>query len=135
MSEKKQIEELVFIEDIAYFEEHTWAKAEGEQIKVGITDFAQDQLGEIIFIELPEAGADFKQGDVFGQAESAKTVSALYMPVSGKIIAVNEELESDPELVNNAPYADGWMIIIEPEDMTELEGLLSKDEYINTLDQ
>jgi len=133
MSAEKQIEQLTFIDDIFYHKEHTWAKLEGGHVRVGITDYAQDQLGEIIFIELPEVGAEFKQGEVFGQAESAKTVSALYMPIGGKIVAVNEELESDPELVNNEPYIAGWMIIVEPEDIKELEKLLSKDSYISML--
>lgn len=133
MSDKKKIEELTFNDDISYYEEHTWAKVEENQIRVGISDFAQDQLGDIIFIELPEVGTELAKGEVFGQAESTKTVSALYMPVSGKIIEVNEELESDPELVNNSPYDEGWMIVIEPNDLTEMDALLTKDGYINVL--
>jgi glycine cleavage system H protein len=133
MSDKKKIEELTFNDDISYYEEHTWEKVEENQIRVGISDFAQDQLGDIIFIELPEVGTELAKGEVFGQAESTKTVSALYMPVSGKIIEVNEELESDPELVNNSPYDEGWMIVIEPNDLTEMDALLTKDGYINVL--
>lgn len=133
MGDKKQIEELNFLEDLSYHEEHTWAQVDGTQVIVGISDYAQDQLGEIIFIELPEVGAEFEQGEVFGQAESAKTVSELYMPVSGKIVAVNEELESDPELVNNDPYTAGWIITVEPKDIKEVEGLLTKEGYIGFL--
>ncbi|MGI6227749.1 MAG: glycine cleavage system protein GcvH [Peptococcales bacterium] len=121
------------MEAISYHEEHTWAKVDGNKVIVGISDYAQDQLGEIIFIELPELDAEFEQGEVFGQAESAKTVSALYMPVSGKIVAVNEELESDPEIVNNDPYEAGWMIAVEPKDLKEIDSLLTKEGYISLL--
>ncbi len=133
MSDKKQISELEFREDILYHKEHTWAKIEGEQVRVGISDYAQDQLGELIFIELPEVGAEFRQGEVFGQAESTKTVSALHMPISGEVIAVNEDLENDPELVNNDPYGKGWIILVEPHDLKESDNLLTKEEYINLL--
>jgi glycine cleavage system H protein len=132
---QKPKEKLTLKNDIYYYKEHTWVKVEVDQVRVGITDFAQDQLGEIIFIELPDVGDEFNQGDVFGQAESTKTVSALYMPISGKIISVNDELEDDPEIVNNDPYEAGWMIVIEPKDLDELNGLLNKDEYINLLSE
>ncbi|MFZ7101985.1 MAG: glycine cleavage system protein GcvH [Peptococcaceae bacterium] len=130
---KKPVEELIFNHNLYYYHEHTWARIEDNKVTVGITDYAQDQLGEIIFIELPAAGEEFGQGDVFGQAESAKTVSALYMPVSGKILAVNEELEDDPEIVNTDPYGAGWMIAVEIKDAAELEKLLTKDAYLNLL--
>jgi glycine cleavage system H protein len=133
MSDKKPIDELSFNDDIFYYEEHTWARVEGEKVRVGISDYAQDQLGDIIFIQLPEVDAEFQKGDVFGQAESAKTVSELYMPVGGKIVEINEELENDPELVNNSPYGDGWMVVIEPDDLKEVDALLTKDKYINLL--
>lgn len=120
-------------ENILYHKEHTWAKIEGEQVRVGISDYAQDQLGELIFIELPEVGAEFRQGEVFGQAESTKTVSDLHMPISGEVIAVNEDLENDPELVNNDPYGKGWIILVEPHDLKESDNLLTKEEYINLL--
>lgn len=133
MSNKKSKDELNFRDDIFYFEEHTWAKIEDGKVKVGITDYAQDQLGDIIFIQLPEVGAEFQKGDEFGQAESAKTVSQLYMPIGGKIIETNETLENDPELVNNSPYDEGWMIVIEPNDLKEVDSLLTKDLYIKLL--
>ena len=82
---------------------------------------------------MPEVDAEFQKGDVFGQAESAKTVSELYMPVGGIIVEINEELENDPELVNNSPYGDGWMVVIEPDDLKEVDALLTKDKYINLL--
>jgi len=133
MAENKQLNELTFLDDIHYFAEHTWAKVEGDNIRVGITDFAQDNLGDIIFIELPEAGDSFDKGDEFGQAESAKTVSSLYMPIGGEIISVNEDLEGSPENVNTDPYGTGWMIIVKPNDVNEVKELLSREGYINFL--
>lgn len=130
---KKDWSELVFPEDIHYHHQHAWIQAADNQLRVGITDYAQDQLGEIIFVELPSLGETFKMGEVFGQAESAKTVSSLHMPVNGKIAAVNNEIEDNPELVNQAPYAEGWLIMVEPEDTNELKQLLSKEDYIQLL--
>jgi len=100
---------------------------------VGITDYAQDQLGEMIFIELPSVDDEFSKGDVFGQAESAKIVSSLYIPVSGKVISVNNRVEDDPEILNQDPYEAGWLLLIEPEDLDEINQLLSKEEYIQLL--
>jgi len=133
MGEKKQIEELTFLDSICYHKEHTWAKVEGDQVKVGISDYAQDQLGDIIFIELPDIGDVIDKGEVFGQAESAKTVSSLYMPVSGEIIEVNENVIDSPENVNEDPYGEGWMIVIKPKDLEEVKDLLSNDGYISFL--
>jgi len=131
--DKKNVEELNFPADFRYHKEHTWAKLEDGQIKVGISDFAQDQLGDIIYIELPQVGDAFLQGKEFGSAESAKSVSALYMPVGGKIVAVNSEIEDSPELVNKDPYGAGWMIVIQPDDMKELDGLLTNEQYSSQL--
>ncbi len=134
MSEdRKSVEELNFPSEIRYHKEHTWAKVEGSQVKVGISDFAQDQLGDIIFIELPQVGDAFLQGKEFGTAESAKSVSALFMPIGGKIVAVNAEIEDSPELVNRDPYGDGWMIVIQPDDIKELDGLLTNEQYTSQL--
>ncbi|ABO49145.1 glycine cleavage system H protein [Desulforamulus reducens MI-1] len=129
----KPITELTFLNGIHYFHEHTWAKVEGDLVKVGITDFAQDSLGNIIFVELPNEGETFSKGDEFGQAESAKTVSALYMPVSGEIVEVNSELEEAPQNVNEDPYGSGWMIIVKPSNLDEVKELLSKEEYLNQI--
>lgn len=126
----KAITELNFINDIFYFHEHTWAKVEGNLVKIGITDFAQDQLGNVIFVELPNAGESYSKGDEFGQAESAKTVSALYMPVSGEIVEVNSELEETPQKVNEDPYDAGWMIIVKPSNLDEIKELLDKEDYL-----
>lgn len=132
---KSELEKLKFLDGLLYDKEHTWAMSEGELVKVGITDFAQSQLGDIIFVELPQAGEFFRQGEVFGQAESAKSVSALHMPLSGEIVSVNKEVEDSPELVNTHPYSEGWMIIVKPRDLAELKELLSKDDYLHLLQE
>lgn len=129
----KEISALKFVDGLKYAEDHEWAKREGKTVKIGITDYAQDQLGEIVFVELPEVDEALSKGDEFGTVESTKAVSELYMPISGKIVAINENLEDSPELVNNAPYDGGWMIEIEPSDPSELEELMDKDAYIEFL--
>ena len=112
-----------------YTEEHEWAKVEGEQVRIGITDYAQSQLGDVVYVELPEEGDSFEANEPFGVIESVKAASDLYMPIAGTIIEVNSELEDAPELVNEDPYGDGWMILIEPDDLADLENLLSPTEY------
>jgi glycine cleavage system H protein len=131
----RQIEELKFLDALYYFKEHTWAKVEGDFVRVGITDYAQDQLGEVIFIELPRVGVELAMGDEFGKAESAKIVSSLYMPISGKVTAINYELEASPEIVNSDPYQAGWMLLVQPADIIELRNLLTKDKYIAMLEK
>jgi glycine cleavage system H protein len=131
----KEISELNFPDDIRYAKSHEWARSEGETIKVGITDYAQDQLGDIVFVEMPEAGETFEMGVEFGTVESVKAVSELYMPVGGEIVAVNDSLEDAPELVNNTPYSDGWMIEVKPNDPGELDSLMTKDAYIESLQE
>ena len=129
----KEIAELNFPEDVRYAESHEWAKSAGETAKIGITDYAQDQLGDIVFVELPDVGESFDKGAEFGTVESVKAVSELYLPVSGEIVAVNEALEDAPELVNNTPYTDGWMVEVKLDDSSELDALLDKDGYLDTL--
>ncbi|NNL76872.1 MAG: glycine cleavage system protein GcvH [Desulfobacterales bacterium] len=129
----KEINELIFPDDIGYAQSHEWAKAEGDNVKVGISDYAQDQLGDIVFVELPEVGENFAKGAEFGTVESVKAVSELYMPVGGEIVAVNTALEDSPEFVNNTPYSDGWMIEVKPDDKADLDSLMSKDAYLQTL--
>ncbi len=126
---KKTLEELTYDDQISYYPEHTWVRAEEDKITIGISDYAQDQLGDLIFVELPEVGDEFQRGETFGQAESAKTVSSLVMPISGKVTAVNEALEDAPELLNRTPYQDGWIINIEAKDLTELKDLLTSEQY------
>jgi len=129
----KDINDVILPDDIHYAESHEWAKSEGDHVKVGISDYAQDQLGDIVFVEMPEVGETFDKGAEFGTVESVKAVSELYMPVGGKIVAVNGALEDSPELINNTPYADGWMVEVKPDDPAELEDLMTKDAYLESL--
>jgi glycine cleavage system H protein len=119
--------------ELRYAESHEWAKAEGDNVKVGISDYAQDQLGDIVFVEMPEVGETFDKGTEFGTVESVKAVSELNIPVGGEIVAVNSALEDSPELINNMPYSDGWMIEIKADDPAELEGLMTQDAYLTSL--
>ena len=129
----KELNELNFPGDVRYAKSHEWAKLEAEKIKVGISDYAQDQLGDIVFVELPEVGDTLGKGEEFGTVESVKAVSELYMPVAGEIVAVNSSLEDAPEKVNNSPYGDGWMIEIKAENPSELDDLMDNDAYLGTL--
>ena len=129
----KELSELNLPDDVRYAESHEWAKSEGDKVRVGISDYAQDQLGDIVFVELPEVGDSLDKGEEFGTVESVKAVSELYMPVGGEIVAVNSELEDNPEWVNNTPYADGWMIEIKPDDPSAIDDLLTRDGYLEKL--
>ena len=129
----KELNQLDLPEDLKYSKEHEWVREEGETVLIGITDFAQDQLGDIVFVELPEEGTAFSIGEEFSNLESVKAVSEVYMPVSGQIIKVNVELEDAPELVNNDPYGEGWLIEVKPEDPSEMNELLDKDGYFDML--
>lgn len=124
----KELNELIFKDELRYTEDHEWATTGGATLKVGISDYAQDQLGDIVFVELPEVGATFAKGDEFGTLESVKAVSELYLPVGGEIVAVNEALGDSPELINQDPYAN-WIVEIKPSDMSELEQLLNVTAY------
>ena len=129
----KEISELVLADDVRYTHVHEWSKQEDDNVKVGITDYAQDQLGDIVFVELPEVGQSFDKGEEFGTLESVKAVSELYMPISGEVVAINEALADEPELVNKEPYQKGWMIAIRPEDASEFESLKNKCAYLEML--
>ena len=129
----KEINDIILPDDIRYAASHEWTKAEGDNVKVGISDYAQDQLGDIVFVEMPEVGETFDKGAEFGTVESVKAVSELYIPVGGEIVAVNSALEDAPELINNTPYSDGWMIEIKADDPAELEALMTKDAYLTSL--
>ena len=115
--------------DRRYTTEHEWIKAEGEHFVVGITAFAQDQLGDIVYVELPKVGDRVESGKAFGVIESVKTASDLYAPVTGEVIEVNSELVDQPQSVNDDPYQAGWMIKIRPEDATAVERLLTAEQY------
>jgi glycine cleavage system H protein len=116
-------------DDCRYLDSHEWARQDGDTVRVGISDFAQDELGDVVFVELPQEGDTVSKGDDFGVIESIKAVSDLYAPVSGEVVAANDELVNAPELVNEDPYGDGWMLEVELDDESELDELLSPDEY------
>ena len=115
--------------DLKYTKDHEWVRVEGESVVVGVTDFAQKELGDIVYVDVDTEGDTMEKEEVFGSIEAVKTVSDLMMPVSGEIVAFNEVLEDEPELVNNDPYGDGWMIKVLVSDFTELDSLLSADQY------
>jgi glycine cleavage system H protein len=129
----KEIKELQFPEDLLYATDHEWAKLEGDNVRAGISDYAQDQLGDIVFVELPRIGARHARGEPFGTVESVKAVSELNMPVGGEIVSINNALEESPEAVNREPYGSGWIIEIKPTDRAELDGLMTKDAYLELL--
>ena len=116
-------------DDCLFLESHEWARQQDDTVRVGISDFAQDELGDVVFVELPDEGDALDQDADFGVIESIKAVSDLYTPVSGTVTAINEDLFDDPELVNDDPYGDGWMLDIELEDEAELDDLLTPEEY------
>lgn len=120
---------MEILKDLRYTKEHEWLKVEGSKGIVGITQFAQDQLGDVVFVEVPAVGTDLEQESTFGVVESVKTVSDLFAPISGKVAAVNKDLEANPELVNQDPYGKGWMIEIEMANPGQIDDLLSADEY------
>jgi glycine cleavage system H protein len=123
----KSIDELILPEEYRYANDHEWAKAEGDKVRVGIDDYAQDQLQAIVYVELPEVGARFQKGEPFGVVESVKAVVDCYMPVGGEIIAVNTALVDSPQLVNERPYEDGWMIDVKPNDLSEMDTLYTSE--------
>lgn len=120
---------MEYPEEFKYTEEHEWIQVEEDVVTVGITDFAQDALGDIVFVELPEVGFQVEAGKTFGVVESVKAVSDIYAPVTGEVVEVNEELPDTPELVNSSPYEDAWMLKIKLADLTELDGLLDAEAY------
>ncbi len=115
--------------DLKYTDTHEWIKVKGKTVVVGITDHAQEELTDIVFVELPEVGKQIKKGDELCVVESVKSVSEIYSPVSGKIAKTNEELEDEPETINDKPYDDGWLVEIEMEDEEEIEDLMDDKEY------
>ncbi len=128
----KEVHELNLPEDVRYTKDHEWAKVTGDTIKIGISDYAQDQMGDIVFVEMPDVGDSFEEGDEFGTLESVKAVSELYIPIGGEVVAINEELEDTPELLNQDPYG-GWIVEIKPKDIQEIEQLFDRDSYLGVL--
>lgn len=116
-------------DDRRYTNEHEWVRLDGYTAVVGITEFAQDQLGDVVYVELPEAGTSVTQGASFGSIDSVKTASELFSPLSGEVVAVNDTLTDNPELVNGDPYGEGWMIRVAPADPAQLDALMSAGDY------
>lgn len=116
-------------DDLRYSSDHEWARLEGGRVRVGITDYAQDALGDVVFVQLPEVGAVVAVGGSFGEVESTKSVSDLYAPLAGVVVEVNTDLADHPERLNDDPYGDGWVCVIEPEDPGQLEQLLDAAAY------
>lgn len=119
----------MYPKELKYDREHEWVRVEGGVATIGISDFAQDQLGEVVYIDLPSSGDSVAAGDTFGEIESVKSVSELFSPVTGTIVEVNDALKDAPEVVNEDPYGDGWMIKVELADPAEVDRLMSADEY------
>lgn len=120
---------MTYNSDVKYAESHEWAKLVDKLVIVGISDFAQDSLGDVVFVELPEVGSVKKKGENFGTVESVKAASDVYMPISGEIVEVNESLENEPENINSDPFGAGWILKIKPADISELDQLMKADEY------
>ncbi len=129
----KEISELNLPDDIRYTEDHEWARLEGDRVRVGLDDYAQDQLGDIVFVELPQVGDTFEKSEVFATVESVKAVVECYLPVSGKIIAVNADLIESPQLMNESPYNDGWMVDVNPKDLSEMDDLMTNTACLEKL--
>ncbi len=116
-------------DDLYYSSDHEWIRIEDGRFRIGITDYAQDALGDVVYVQVPEVGAEVAAGDTFGEVESTKSVSEIYAPVQGVVVEVNGDLEMSPELVNSEPYGAGWMVVVEPVDLRSVEDLLDADAY------
>jgi glycine cleavage system H protein len=121
--------------ELRYTKEHEWIQVDGNKVRIGITDFAQSELGDIVFVELPEVGDELTSNEPFGSVESVKTVSELYAPVSGKVVEVNADLDDSPEFVNEAPYEKAWMIVVELSDASEVDTLMTAEQYEEMINQ
>jgi glycine cleavage system H protein len=125
----KELDELSFPEDVRYAKDHEWARIEGDKVRVGVSDYAQDRLGDITFVEMPQVGDVFDKGQEFGTLESTKAVGELFMPVGGEILEVNVTLAESPELLNQDPYGQGWILLVKPYRPEEVQELMSRDAY------
>lgn len=121
--------------ELRYSEEHEWVKSEDGKARIGITEFAQSELGDIVFVELPQVGDEIVADEPFGSVESVKTVSELYAPISGKVVEINEELEDSPEFVNESPYEKAWMVVVEPTDASQIDELLTAEKYAELIEE
>lgn len=129
----KELNELDFPNNVLYSIDHKWAKQEGDIIRVGITDFVQDQIGHFVSVELPEINKRFDRNEIFGTLESVNAIRNLYMPISGEVLKINEMLFNEPELLNKDPYKKGWIIVIKPFDLNDYVALDSREEYLRMI--
>ncbi|MDW7690227.1 glycine cleavage system protein GcvH [Flammeovirgaceae bacterium SG7u.111] len=120
---------MEFPENLKYTKDHEWIRLEGDVAYIGVTDFAQKELGDIVYVDIATVGDSVPEGEVFGSVEAVKTVSDLFMPIAGEVLEFNEEIENEPELVNSDPYGKGWMIKIKPDNAADLDGLLNAADY------
>ena len=125
----KRIEEIMLPEELRYSADHEWVGLEGDLARVGLTDYAQDQLGDIVYVELPSVGTRIAQGAIFATVESVKSVSECFMPLAGEVVAVNGPLADDPVLLNQSPYGEGWMVLVKPDDPAAFSQLLTAEAY------
>ncbi len=130
----KELSELDLPENIFYSDDHEWVQKTGDTVRIGISDYAQDQMGDIVFVEMPEVGETFEKGDEFGTLESVKAVSEMFIPLGGEVVAVNEALDDAPELVNSAPYSN-WLVEIRPSNDSEFDDLLNREQYLQLLQE
>ena len=130
----KEVADLILPDDLKYAEDHEWARQEGDEYRIGVSDFAQSQLGDITFVELPEVGDVFGAGEEFGTLESTKAVADLFLPISGEVTAVNSALEDSPGLVNEDPYGKGWVVLVKPSNPSELDDLMNRGAYLEFLE-
>jgi glycine cleavage system H protein len=119
----------MYPDDLKYTREHEWARAQGDRVTVGITDYAQEALGDIVYVDIPHVGTTVSGGEAFGEVESTKSVSDLYSPVSGTIVERNDELDKSPELINSDPYGQGWLVVVQMTDADEFDQLMEADAY------
>ena len=126
---------MEYPDDLCYKREHIWVRVQGSRGTIGVTDFAQREMGEILFVDLPDEGAQVEKDDVFGSLESSKTVAELHSPLTGEIVSINKDLEEEPSLINDDPYGKGWLVVVEIDDPTELEDMLNAADYEDFLEQ
>ena len=129
----KDLETLNLPSDLHYSDDHGWLRMDGELAVIGITDYAQDQLGDVVYVGLPQTGETMAKDQEYGSVESVKAVSELLMPIAGTILEINTELDDTPEIVNNDPYVAGWLLKIKPEDTTQIDQLLDREAYLNMI--
>ena len=121
-------------DDLRYSKDHEWVRVEDGRIRIGITDYAQDALGDVVFVQIPDVGAQVSLGDSFSEIESTKSVSDIYAPVTGTVVEVNQDLADNPQRVNEDPYGEGWLCVLEPSDQSQLDELLDADAYRQLID-